>query len=76
MKCNFNGLNISFHRKVMAKAYSEYTSQPGEDMPLEQWCELQVQQCVQFDYWLKTLSLEIVLLLFVREEILKIIPCG
>jgi len=52
---------------------------------LEQWCEVQAQQCVQFDYWLKTLSLEIVLLLFVRafpegnfplylESLTKIIP--
>lgn len=55
-------------RVLLERAYNEYTSQYGEGniMSLEEWCVVQAQQCVQFDYWLKTLSLEIVLLLYVR----------
>ncbi len=35
-------------------------------MTLERWCEVQSQQNPQFDYWLKILSLEIILLLYIR----------
>ncbi len=54
-------------------------------MTLERWCEVQSQQNPQFDYWLKTWSLEIILLLYIRairegnfqlyiESLSKIIP--
>jgi hypothetical protein len=72
-------------RVLLSEAYAEYTSEPGEHVALERWCVLQSQQCPQFDYWLKTLSLEIVLLLYIRairegdfqlyiESLTKIVP--
>ncbi len=51
---------------LLYKAYADSTSKPAEHMTLERWCELQSQQNPQFDYWLKTLSLEIILLLYTR----------
>ena len=51
---------------LLSEAYAEYASEPGEHVTLERWCVLQAQQCPQFDYWLKTLSLEIILLLYIR----------
>ena len=71
---------------LLHRAYAEYVSEVGPDaLPLDQWCEAQAQQSFQFDYWLKTLSLEITLLLFVRsiregnfqlylESLTKIVP--
>ena len=48
-------------------AYDEYTSESGIHLPLEQWCLTQAQQSLSFNYWLKALSLEILLLLYVRS---------
>ena len=51
-------------------AYAEYMSEldaNAEILSLEQWCEMQSQQSVQFYYWLKTLPLEIMMLLYVRS---------
>ena len=70
---------------LLSEAYAEYASEPGEHVTLERWCVLQAQQCPQFDYWLKTLSLEIILLLYIRairegnfqlyiESLTKIVP--
>lgn len=52
----------------MHRAYDEYTvTTTNTDMlSFVEWCEQRAQQSVQFDFWLKTLSLEIVLLLFIR----------
>ena len=33
---------------------------------MDQWCTLRAQQSVQFDLWLKTLSLEILMMLYAR----------
>ena len=59
---------------LLHRAYDEYksevtaaTSEEDNVMPFEQWCEVRAQQSVQFDYWQKTLTLEIVMLLFVRS---------
>lgn len=70
---------------LLHRAYAEYKSIPGPQMPFEEWCVMQAQQSVQFDYWLKTLSLEIDLLLYIRalhegnfelyiESLTKIVP--
>ena len=51
-------------------AHTEYnTSATAVESVLsfEQWCQVSAQQSVQFDYWLKTLSLEIIMLLFIRS---------
>ena len=56
---------------LLHKAYSEYTSEATaagtEVLSLETWCEMRSQESVQFGYWLKTMSLEITLLLFIRS---------
>ena len=36
-------------------------------MTLEQWCLAQAQQSLMFNYWLNSLSLEILLLLYIRS---------
>jgi len=35
-------------------------------LSLDEWCELRARQCVHFQYWLTTFSLEILLLLYIR----------
>ena len=50
---------------LLKQAYDEYTSESGINLPLEQWCLSQAQQSFTFSYWFKTLSLEILLLLYV-----------
>ena len=52
---------------LLKQAYDEYTSVSGIHLPLEQWCLTQAQQSLSFNYWLKMLSLEILLLLYVRS---------
>ena len=55
---------------LLHPAYTEYnTSATAVESALsfEQWCQVSAQQSVQFDYWLKTLSLEIIMLLFIRS---------
>ena len=52
---------------LLKQAYDEYTSESGVNLPLEKWCLSQAQQSLMFSYWLKALSLEILLLLYVRS---------
>lgn len=55
---------------LLHRAYTEYTSESTADTPVlsfERWCEVLAQESVHFSYWLKTLSLEITLLLFIRS---------
>ena len=57
---------------LLHRAYAEYTTSEAtvaetEVLSLERWCEVRAQESVQFNYWLKTLSLEITLLLFIRS---------
>ena len=73
---------------LLHRAYAEYKREVAADMnvlSLEQWCEVRAQESVQFYYWLKTLALEIVMLLYVRsiregnfqlylESLAKIVP--
>ena len=54
----------------MQRAYTAYTSEATktkrDSMTLDQWCAMRAHQSVQFDFWFKTLSLEILMLLYVR----------
>ncbi|XP_065894959.1 uncharacterized protein [Dysidea avara] len=52
---------------LLKEAYDEYTSESGSQMTLEQWCLAQAQQSLMFNYWLNSLSLEILLLLYIRS---------
>ena len=52
---------------LLKAAYDEYTSESGSEIQLEQWCLEQAKQSLMFNYWLKSLSLEILLLLYIRS---------
>lgn len=55
---------------LLHRAYAEYKHEVAAEtnvLSLEQWCEVRAQESVQFYYWLKTVSLEIVMLLYVRS---------
>lgn len=56
---------------LLHRAYTDYTSEAtaaGTNvLSLQRWCEVREQESVQFSYWLKILSLEITLLLFIRS---------
>ena len=52
---------------LLHRAYAEYESEEIGVLSLEQWCELRAQQNVHFYYWLKTLELETLMLLYVRS---------
>lgn len=51
---------------LLQNAYVAST-ESAEPVPFEEWCVQRASHSAQFDYWLKTLSLEILLLLFVRS---------
>ena len=53
---------------LLHHAYDEYKSTvSGNDvLSLDEWCELRAQHSVNFQYWFTTLSLEIILLLYIR----------
>ena len=53
---------------LLYRAFIEYSSEsPANVLSFEKWCEMRAQQSVHFYYWLKTLSLEILMLLYVRS---------
>lgn len=61
---------VSVHT-LLHRAYTEYSSEATaagtEVLSLGRWCEIRAQESIQFSYWMKTLSLEITLLLFIRS---------
>ena len=70
---------------LLHHAYADYKSEETSVLSLEQWCELRSQQSVHFYYWLKTLVLETLMLLYIRslregnfqlylESLTKIVP--
>ncbi len=59
----------SFHT-LLHRAHTEYNASVTENesaLTFEQWCQVCAQQSVQFDYWLKTLSLEMLFIRSIRE---------
>ena len=50
---------------LLQQAYDQ--SDLHTTMSLDEWCHQQAQSSVHFDYWLKTLSLQINMLLFVKS---------
>ena len=56
---------------LLYRAYIEYTSEATASetgvLSLKRWCEVRAQESLQFSYWLKTPSLEITLLFFIRS---------
>ena len=51
---------------LLQNAYVTST-ESADSVPFEEWCVQRASDSAQFDYWLKTLSLEILLLLYVRS---------
>ena len=54
---------------LLHHAYAEYSASATEESTLsfEEWCHTSARQSVQFDYWLKSMQLEITMLLFIRS---------
>ena len=61
---------------LIRRAYTDYSTSVGanqneadEEVALffQEWCSMQANKCVHFDYWMKTLSLELLLLVFIRS---------
>ena len=61
---------------LIRRAYSDYSTsvvsnqnEADEEVALcfQEWCSMQANKCVHFDYWMKTLSLELLLLVFIQS---------
>ncbi|KAK3880703.1 hypothetical protein Pcinc_014858 [Petrolisthes cinctipes] len=58
---------------LLKQAYSQDCTQDDgsitqpDDEVFEEWCTQQAKASVHFDYWLKTLSLEVILLVYIRS---------
>ena len=57
---------------LLPRAYDVFftSASPNQDevaLSFQEWCSKRAKKCVQFDYWTKTVSLEILLLVFVRS---------
>ena len=54
---------------LCALLYNAYvaSTESAESVPFKEWCVQQASHSAQFDYWLKTLFLETLSLLFVRS---------
>ena len=61
---------------LIRRAYSDYSTSVGPNqneayeevaLSFQEWYSMQANKCVHFDYWMKTLSLELLLLVFIRS---------
>ena len=53
---------------LLHQAYEEkITATEDNTLSFEEWCSQQAKHSVHFDYWLKVLSLEVMLLIYVRS---------
>ena len=61
---------------LIQRAYTDYSisvgpNQNGTDeevaLSFQEWCSIRANKCVHFDYWMKTLSLELLLLVYIRS---------
>ena len=52
---------------LLQQAYNGDDAIKPDSPPLEEWCTRQAKDCVHFDYWLKSLSLELLLLRYIRS---------
>ena len=57
------------HQVTSTSLYAllQTSTESADSVPFEDWCVQRASHSTQFDYWLKTLSLEILLLLYVRS---------
>ena len=53
--------------KPFHQAHNEHCTSEAAPPTFEDWCLQRVSESVHFDYWLKTLSLEILMLLYIRS---------
>jgi len=53
--------------QLLQHAYSEHCGSESTPKIFEDWCQQRVSESVHFDFWLKTLSLEILLLMYIRS---------
>ena len=61
---------------LIRRAYTDYSTSVGPNqneadeevaLSFQEWCSRQENKCVHFDYWMKTLLLELLLLVFIRS---------
>lgn len=53
--------------KLLHQAYNEHCTSEAVPPTFEEWCLQRVSKRVHFDYWLKTLSLEVLMLMYIRS---------
>ena len=61
---------------LIQRAYTDYSTSvsPNQNevdeedaLSFQEWCSMPANKCVQFDYWMKALSLELFLLVYIRS---------
>jgi len=52
---------------LLQRAHSDTDAVQADSPPFEEWCTQRSKASVHFDYWLKTLSLELLLLRYIRS---------
>ena len=61
---------------LIQRAYTDYSKSAGPNQnetdeevafTFEEWCIIRANKCVHFDYWMKTLSSELFLLVYIRS---------
>ena len=61
---------------LIRRAYTDYSTSDGPNqneadeevaLSFQDWCSMRANKCVHFNCWMKTLSLELVLLLYIRS---------
>ena len=53
---------------LLQQAYNGDDAIKPDSPPLEEWCTRRAKDCVHFDYWIKSLSLELLLLRYIRRQ--------
>ena len=62
-------MHTSCIHKLLLRAYDQYKCDAAAEadvLSFGNWCAVRAKECVQFDYWQRILSLEIIMLLYVR----------
>ena len=67
---------VTYLYALIQRAYTDYSTSvvPNQNkadeedaLSFQEWCSMRGNKCVHFDYWMKTLSLELLLLVYIRS---------
>lgn len=64
---NAHQVTVATLYELLDEAYDEYSASEGNPISFKQWYEQRAKESVHFDFWLKTLDMEISMLLYVRS---------